>query len=346
MHKTKDICRQRVLKAIRFQHPDRVPVSYAIGPTGLLKYGQKLIDLCCRYPGDFYNPAEILKVPKRDTAHYLPDGSYFKRETDEWGCVWEFLQEGISGEVKESPLADWAALANYRLPPVPDSSPADIERLKSQTAKVKERYVGWASADNLWERMSYLRGVENMLMDLAYGAPEVEKLADRIVEEWLLPRIRIATASGADIVHLCDDWGSQNQLLISPATWRAVFKPRYKRLIDAAHEGGAVMWLHSCGMMLEAIPELIDIGLDVLNPQINCYDWEKLRAVTRGRLCLAPGIGQQGLMEFGTPDEVRSYVRRVREFFQDPAGGLILLTGAEGFMPWENIEALFPALFE
>jgi len=194
--------------------------------------------------------------------------------------------------------------------------------------------------------MQYLRGVENLLLDLAEGAPDVERLADRMLDEWLLPRIRLAVEAGADIVQLSDDWGSQTQALINPVTWRAVFKPRYRRMFEAIHAGGAVAWLHSCGMMLELVPDLIDIGLDVLNPQINCYDWEKLRAATRGRLTLAPGIGQQGLMEFGTPDEVRDYVRRVKDCFHDPAGGLILLTGAEGFMPWENIEALFPALFE
>jgi hypothetical protein len=341
-----DICRDRVLRAIRFQYPDRVPVSYAIGGTGLLTYGRKIIELCCRYPGDFYDPAEVLKIPARDTAHYQPDGTYFKRETDAWGCVWEFLQEGISGEVKESPLADWAALDTYIFPPVPDATPEDREQRKTQMAKIKQRYPGWASVDSLFERMQYLRGVENLLIDLADGAPEVEILADRMLEEWLIPRAMLAVETGADIVAISDDWGAQHQALINPATWRAVFKPRYRRLFEVIHEGGAFAWLHSCGMMLELVPEFIEIGLDVLNPQINCYDWDVLRDVTHRRMTLAPGIGQQGLLEFGTPNEVREYIRRVKTFFGDPAGGLILLTGAEGFMPWANIEALFPTLFD
>ncbi|NCQ32634.1 MAG: hypothetical protein GW802_35390, partial [Armatimonadetes bacterium] len=80
--------RERVLRAIQFDTPDRVPIGYSINPGALLRHGQKLIDLCTRYPHDFFDPAEVIRMPERDTANYREDGSYYKELTDEWGCTW------------------------------------------------------------------------------------------------------------------------------------------------------------------------------------------------------------------------------------------------------------------
>ena len=107
-------CRERVLRAIQFQGPDRIPFSYSVIPPELFKYGQRFIDLCKKYPNDFYDVGRAIQLPKRDTEHYRPDGSYYKEWTDEWGSVWIFFKEGISGEVKKPVLDDWAKLKNYR----------------------------------------------------------------------------------------------------------------------------------------------------------------------------------------------------------------------------------------
>jgi len=337
--------RQLVLDAITFNHPARIPNTYTAVGGALLKYGQAMVDVCRRFPNDFYD-ADVVKVPEPDTANYKPDGSYCKRYTDEWGCVWVAYQEGISGEVKESPLADWSDLPNLRVPAVTGASPKERAEAKERMSKMKETHVGWGGGGILYERMQFLRGHENMMMDIAYDREEVYQLADRIVDEYLIPTIELSLESGADIIGFGDDWGAQQQLLINPISWRKIFGPRYKKMFDLVHEGGALAWMHSDGQTMEIIPDWIEIGLDVLNPQIVMMDWHALREATAGRLCLAPDVERQGCMAFGTPHEVREHIRAIRDTFGDPAGGLIFTGPIEAGVPLENAEALLQAFHD
>lgn len=337
--------RERVLRAIRFERPDRIPISYVAVGAARLRHGDKLLKICRTYPNDFYD-SDTMTVPERDSEHYRPDGSYYKRSTDEWGCVWEFRKEGISGEVKQSPLEDWAALDTYRIPPPPHAAPEASARLKADMARQKERYVGWGSAGQLFERMQYLRGVENLFMDIALDAEEVTVLADRLVEEYLAPAVSIAIEAGADIVGFGDDWGTQQALLIHPAAWRRIFKPRYRRLFEKVHEGGALVWMHSDGMIMEIVDELIEIGVDVLNPQIQTMDWKALRARTAGRLCLSPDLDRQHLLPFGTSEQVAEHVKAVHDTFASPEGGLIYYAPIGEDVPLDNVKTILRTFHE
>ena len=82
------------------------------------------------------------------------------------------------------------------------------------------------------------------------------ELAARLVNCYLIPSIELALEAGADVVGFADDWGTQQGLLISPTSWRRIFKPRYKRMFDRVHEGGALAWMHSGGMTLEIVPAI------------------------------------------------------------------------------------------
>ena len=134
--------RERVLRAIKFEYPDKIPVSYGVTAPILREYGQPYRDLARKYPNDFLDVA-ALPVPERDTAHYRPDGSYYKEHTDEWGSLWVLLQENSSGEVKKPVLDDWGKLRGLKVPPVPNAAPADRKRVKEEVSRQKERWVGW-----------------------------------------------------------------------------------------------------------------------------------------------------------------------------------------------------------
>jgi hypothetical protein len=194
--------------------------------------------------------------------------------------------------------------------------------------------------------MQYLRGVENLMLDIAEDREEVYVLADRLVDEYLLPTVELAIESGADLCGFGDDWGTQQALLISPAAWRRIFKPRYRKLFALAHQGGALTWLHSDGMTLEIIDDLIEIGLDAMNPQINTMDWPTLRRLTRGRLCLVPDFDRQGIFPFGTASEVVDHARAIRDTFGSPDGGLVFFAPIEAGLPLANIEAALAAFHE
>jgi len=337
-------CRERALRAIEFRNPDKIPLSYSVIPPELFKYGQRFIDLCVKYPTDFYDPAELIKIPKRDTEHYRPDGSYYKEVTDEWGSVWVFLREGISGEVKRPIIDDWSKLKNFKVPPAPNSSTADRQRLKESMKKIKEKYVGWGSSGSaFFEQMQWLRGTEDLFMDIASDCAEVYELADMILEKRILPSVEIAVETGADIIGFGDDWGTQRQLLINPATWRKIFKPRYKKMFDLARQGGALPWMHSDGMTMEIIPDLIEIGLKVFNPQLSCMDMHALQKLCDGKLCIAGDIDRQWTLPSGTPEQVRDYIRKVTKVFGSPQGGFIYQLGLED-TPIENAAAAFETI--
>jgi len=112
-------CRERVLRAIRFEHPDKIPLSYSVIAPELFRCGQRFIDLCKKYPNDFYDIDSVIKMPKRDTTNYRPDGSYYKEWTDEWGSVWVYFREEISGEVKRRFLMTGPNLRPSRCRPYP-----------------------------------------------------------------------------------------------------------------------------------------------------------------------------------------------------------------------------------
>ena len=292
--------RERVLRTIRFENPDRIPLSYSVFAEELFKYGQKFIDLCRKYPNDFYDTDSLIKMPERDTVHYRPDGSYYKEETDEWGSVWVFLREGIAGEVKKPVLDDWSKLKNFKVPTVPNSTREGRDRLKEEMKKQKEKYVGWGGGGNFFERMQWLRGTENLMMDIALDAGEVYELADILMEKWILPQVEIAVEAGADVMGFGDDWGTQKQLLINPKSWRKIFKPRYRKMFDLARQGGALSWMHSDGMIMEIIPDFIEIGLNVINPQLSCMEMEQIQKVSDGRICISGDIDRQWTLSSGT----------------------------------------------
>ena len=338
-------CRERVLRAINFQCPDKIPLSYSVIPPELFKYGQSFIDLCRKYQNDFYDTDEVIRIPKRDKENYRPDGSYYKEVTDEWGSVWVFMREGISGEVKYPVLDDWSKLKTLKVPAVGNSSPSDRNRLKEVMKRQKEKYVGWAGGGPLFEQMQWLRGTEDLFMDIASECEEVCELADIILEKRILPSIEIAVEAGADVVQFADDWGTQQQLLINPKAWRAIFKPRYKKMFDLVRQGGAVPWMHSDGMTMEIIPDLIEIGLKVFNPQFSCMDMGEIQKLCDGQLCIAGDIDRQWTLPSATPEQVCGYIRKVTEVFGSLKGGFIYQLGFED-TPIENAEAALRTIYE
>jgi len=122
-------------------------------------------------------------------------------------------------------------------------------------------------------------------------------------------------------VLLGSDWGSQLDLLMSPDTWEAMIRPGEQREYDLVHSYGKDVWVHSCGNIVKAIPSLIEMGLDVLNPvQPECMDLETLKKEYGDKLAFWGGISTQQALPYGTPDEVRAETRRVRDLMSQDGG--------------------------
>ena len=196
--------------------------------------------------------------------------------------------------------------------------------------------------------MWHLRGFTNLLTDPYLHPDEWARLRDRIVE-FDLALIDQWIARGVDGVYLEDDWGTQQALLIAPDDWRRLYKPAYAKLFARVRDGGAHVWYHSCGNVREIIPDLIDIGVSVLNPvQPQAMDLEELVREFGGKLCFYGGIDSQGILITGTPEQVKAEARRVVDLFGRFDGGYIG-SPSQSIMPetpLDNIIALYEALAE
>ncbi len=197
----------------------------------------------------------------------------------------------------------------------------------------------------LFERAWSIRGMQELFVDMAERPEFVEELLDRILNEWNLPIIDQQLALGVDGFYFADDWGSKTNLMFSKAMWRRFIKPRLAVCYARATAAGAYVGQHTDGNVQAVIPDLIEIGLDILNPiQASVYDPNGIKAQYGDRLTLYGGVDVETTMSFGSPDEVRAEVfDRANKLGQ--GGGYILQTTHTCLAdyPFENITAYIEA---
>ena len=144
-----------------------------------------------------------------------------------------------------------------------------------------------------------------------------------------------------DGIQFMDDWGSQNALLISPAMWRSSYKPLYREYVDIIHSAGKFAFFHSDGHIEAIYPDLVEIGIDAVNSQLFCMDIERLAGDFGGKITFWGEIDRQNLLPFGTEEDVRQGVRRVRKAMDTGKGGVIAQCEWGVHDPYENVRAVF-----
>jgi uroporphyrinogen decarboxylase len=328
--------KERVAKAVAFKQPDVTPVDYWVLPAAYLKYGTALFDLLKKYPKDFADG-------EQPGAPYTPPPNYRKGDyTDRFGSLWHQDQDGFLGQISKFPLSDPDSLKTYGFPGPEDgeTSLQDIRDLISMPANA-DKFI-CADFIRTFERMHFLRGMENLLMDMAYGKDEFFELLDRVVE-WNISHLRLVLDElGGRIggVWFSDDWGSQNSLLISPAMWRKFFKPRYAKMFEVVKKQQKAVFFHSDGFIMDVIEDFIELGVDALNCQINLLGAERLAERFAGRITFHTDLDRQHVQPFGSPADVKNLIRDVTRNLGGRGGGLILCAEIGPDMPFENIRAL------
>ncbi|MBN2310700.1 MAG: methyltransferase [Candidatus Hydrogenedentes bacterium] len=332
--------RERVIRALEFDHPDRAPRDLWALPGVRMFRGEELDEMSARYPSDFGGPAVSYgaSLRARGTPHEV--GVPY---VDEWGCEWTVAEPGVAGEVKQPPLADWAALESFS-PPWELLDGADFTQTNASCA-ASDKFMKAGTGVRPFERMQFLRGSQNLFMDIATQSPEFFRLRD-LIHQYELREIELWAATDVDAVSFMDDWGTQHALLIAPDLWRALYKPLYTAYCDVLKRAGKYVFFHSDGHTAAIIPDLIEIGVDAINTQIFCMDIEELARRFKGKITLWGEICRQNILPFGTVEEVRQAVRRVRRAFDDGAGGLVAQCEWGIRDPKENIEAVFETWLE
>jgi uroporphyrinogen decarboxylase len=320
--------RERVRAALNHETSDRCPMQISFTPEFAdrlrsdLAFGDRLLNLGRggHNPHGGGNSYELERALGEDMLltsvgwanSYYQSGEQY---TDEWGITWRSVPyetpygTGSYTEMIGHPLAQDGAISQYHSP-----DPARRELYQdAQTTLDQFRDEYWivgVTVTTIWETAWALRGYDRMLQDLV----EKPDLAEAILElpyQYHLHAAKHLVEMGVDMVWLGDDVGAQRSMLISPRHWRKYLKPRlanFVRELKTINPQVKVAY-HSDGDIRVIVPELIEIGLDVLNPvQPACMDPAELKRLYGDKLCFWGTIDEQETLPFGTPESVREEV--------------------------------------
>jgi hypothetical protein len=338
--------RERVMEAIERRPPDVPPLRIYAAKGGLYEHGQKLVDRIKSCGHDFGDFCALEPPEPPPDSDFDEDGSYHAFQTDEWGVRWEFRIFGIWGHPVAFPLDDLSRLDDYRIPDPPATQGEAFERDRANVERAKERFFTIGHGGGFFERLHSLRRFEDVLADIATDEPAIHELADRLVA-FSGANVRRSLALGVDAVSFGDDFGTQTALLMSPAMWRNFFKPRYERLFQPIRDAGKTVFFHCCGKINPILPDLREVGVDVIWPQLPAFDLPELTRQCRElglAIELHPDRGN--LMQHGTPAEIRDTVLRLFDTFGTADGGSWLYIEIDPGFPWANVEALFDVAME
>ncbi len=329
--------KERVQMALNHEKPDRCPMHVSFTP----EFAQRLNKELNLDGGKLHNPHgggntyEIERALNEDmlltsigwaNSYYQAPREY----VDEWGVGWRSTDydtpfgRGRYTEMVGHPLADDGAVDGYR---TPDPLAPDLYKEAEWVLKTfKDDYwIVGVTVCTIFETAWALRGYERLLSDMVLDPDMAERILE-IPYQYHLTAAKQLTRMGVDMIWLGDDVGAQNAMLISPAMWRRLFKPRMANFI---HEIKTInpqlkVAYHSDGLIYPIIPDLIEIGLDVLNPiQPASMDPVRLKREYGEHLCFWGSIDEQHTLPFSTPANVRSEVLTRLETL-GKNGGLIL----------------------
>jgi len=331
--------RERVLRTIEHQEPDRIPLDEAYYNFSLqspdarerLMRTLKIYDIdgvkdflgidlrdLFMMPSETFMRQAVYKEPPWLWTHKLPGNKY----RDEWGIEYEIGATGEYFHYIHHPLQQIENLEEYEFVDV--NAPGRFEKAEEQMKKWSDKYAicGHMEA-TFFEQAWYLRGFRRLIRDLYEKETFCERLFDKLLELRLEQGKRWVEL-GVDIVRLGDDFGTQTGMLISFDMWRKYFKPRMKKLIATLKKTRAYVFYHSDGYIEPLIPELIEIGVDILNPiQPECNNLERIKKEFGTKLTLHGTLSVQRTLPFGSIEDIENEVRS-RLKICGPGGGLIL----------------------
>ncbi len=336
--------RENFLRTVEFRNPEWIPVSVNLPNAVWKKYGEELENIVLRHPILFEG---YRKGSKNFSEYPLSCRKGYHR--DNWGCLWYNVAGGMLGQVVEHPLSDWRFLDTYKLPDPfkkTDFEEQDWDEIKKSTREQKKKgLLTQGSGGELFTRLYYLRGFENLMMDIATDDPHLLRLIEmltnyelKLVNKWL--------KIGVDVIYFHTDIGTQNGLMISPAKFRNYIKPMFKKIFIPCRKAGTHIFLSSDGNLLEIIDDLIECGVSIHDPQIRANTLEGIARTYKGKkICVKVDLDEQ-MFAFCKPTDIRRQIKEVAEKLYSPQGGLMIYGDPSPDVPLENIEAICSALEE
>jgi uroporphyrinogen decarboxylase len=253
------------------------------------------------------------------------------RHRDGYGGVWR--SDRRPWHLETPPLVR-PSLEGYAFPKAERFlRPEWKERALLACSEHRESFIVASLGWGLFERSWNLRGFENVLVDAVTEPEFFAEVLDRLTELYL-QFVRYTVDLPVDGVLFGDDWGDQRGVILGPERWRTFLKPRWARIYKAVHDAGKIAMNHSCGSVVQIIPDLIDIGLDVLEsvqPEAAGMVPYELKKRFGRNIAFWGGLGSQSVIPFGTPARIAAEVARLRR--EMPEGGGYILAPAKPLQP-------------
>lgn len=301
-----------IIKTFSWQYPEQIPVSIGFLPAAIKKNYEEIAALVEEH-------ADLFGYSLRDYDYEksLPASYHYGSFTDAWGCVWSNEQEGMESYVTGHPIPNREDILTLKAPAEDMGLPHGF----------------------MYLRLLDLRGFEEAMMDFAEECDELQMLID-IVRDYNIRQMKlVCEKSESKIVWAGDDLGMQIGLAVGAEKWRKYLKPAFKAIYDVAHACEKYVYMHTDGDIIEIMPDLMECGVDILNPQFRANGLDRLEATCKGKIPIMLDLDRQ-LFPFATPDELRAHVREAVERLYLPQGGLGLNVEIGMEVPMENVRAL------
>jgi uroporphyrinogen decarboxylase len=375
--------RERVNLALNHEEPDRIPIDLGGFQTGIHKKAyQSLINhLGLVETFRDLDPVQGLVIPSEEVLKKLHtdvryisahgpdsfhggieinqrDGKGWHDLRDEFGVVWSMPEDQmLYMDISHHPLAN-ATIKDIEKYPFPDGGdPTRFSGVRENALDMRQN-TPYAISSGIcgvtYEVCWYMRGLERWFMDMLDNPAFCEALIDRTAQYWVdwMKGFLGQTGDLLDIIMIGDDLAGQNGPLFSPKFYRKIIRPRQQRVIDTIKKyTHAKIWYHTCGDCSEYIPDLIEMGVDILNPvQISAKGMSPIKLKEKfGRdiVFWGGGIDSQRILPFASPEVIRAEVKKNIEIFK-PGGGYVFnnVHNIQPGVPAENIVAMYEAAYE
>lgn len=337
--------RENYIRTLEFGHPEWIPCTVGLSPHAWKVHGGDLEQVVLSHPrlfpdycaGDYRARSGQMPAAYREGERYR----------DNWGCLWDNIEEGLEGQVVEHPLADWSALDSYAPPDVArwsERGPMDWDEVRQRIETQRGRdELTVGNGERLFDRLYFLRGFDNLMMDFASGDANLPRLIEmltehecRLVDQWL--------AIGVDAIGFHTDIGTQKALMISPEAFREYVKPMYAQIFHRCRAAGTHVLLSSDGCLVEIVDDLVECGVSSHDPQLRASTLEGIERAYKGKLCIDLDLDRQSF-PFLSPAGVREQIRESVDRLALPEGGLMIKASVTaGDVPVANVEAICAAL--
>jgi len=319
---------ERVKTAISHRDADKIPSCIHLAGDGLQQYANRLYD---QFTDERLRKLCAEGKISRQHAMYYGMGNHVLTVSCPW---WGWYQVTPDYFAEDTP--------DYLPKTIGTGSYPDFARTVQNLKEHTDAYVLVTIWGSHFEKANFARGIENFLADLAAEPEKAQKMLDFIIHKNIVMLENIVHTPGLDGILLGSDWGSQRDLLMSADCWRRMIAPGEQQEYDLLHAAGLDVWVHSCGDIRRIMPDLAEMGVDVLNPiQPECMDVAALKENYGDRIAFWGGISTQQTLPYGSAEEVRAETRRIMNLLSR-SGGYITAPSQEiqADVPYENLCAL------